>query len=158
MEGIIVGIRPDDFRDWDSLLALLSEAFAGMEGRIDPPSSMTAMDANGLRDKAENEVLVLANKGNRLVGCGFGAENGDLFCLSKLAVRGEERGRGVLREMIGAFSRVAVARGLVALTLQTRVELVENHATFEALGFVRSGGTAHPGYGRITSWTYTKRL
>lgn len=150
--------NPTDFGDWDRLLALIAEAFAGMEGRIDPPSSLVAMDAAGLRDKAEHEVLLLAFDCADLIGCGFALPEADALHLSKLAVRPNAQRRGVLRQMVHAFSHEAASRSLPALVLQTRVELLETHASFEALGFVRSGGTSHPGYDRITSWTYIKPL
>jgi ribosomal protein S18 acetylase RimI-like enzyme len=149
---------PVDFRDWTGLMTLLSEAFAGMEGRIDPPSSLKAMTADSLAQKATREALVLAEDGARLVGCGFGAVEGDALYLSKLAVSTQARRQGILRGMLDLLSARARSRGLAALTLQTRVELIENHRTFEALGFRRIAGTSHPGYDRITSWTYRKSL
>lgn len=129
-----------------------------MERRIDPPSSLVGMTADSLRDKAEREVLVLAHDAGRLVGCGFGAVEGEALYLSKLAVRAEVQRRGVLRAMIAVFEHEAAVRGLAALSLRTRVELAETHRAFEALGFVRTGGTSHPGYDRVTSWSYRKDL
>lgn len=50
----------------------------------------------------------------------------------------------------------AIARvrelGLAAVQLQVRVELVENRAAFEQMGFQVVRGEAHPGYDRVTSW------
>jgi hypothetical protein len=40
--------------------------------------------------------------------------------------------------------------------LQTRIELVENHAIFAALGFVETARTAHKGYDRPTTLTFRK--
>lgn len=42
------------------------------------------------------------------------------------------------------------------LELETRIELLENHATFAALGFVRVTESAHPGFSRPTSITMRK--
>jgi hypothetical protein len=36
------------------------------------------------------------------------------------------------------------------------VELLENHATFRALGFVQTAATAHTGYTRPTSLTFER--
>ncbi len=38
-----------------------------------------------------------------------------------------------------------------ALELETRVELVENHATFAKFGFVKIGESAHEGFDAPTS-------
>jgi hypothetical protein len=44
------------------------------------------------------------------------------------------------------------------LELQTRVELIENHKTFAALGFEKVAEAAHPGYDRPTSIVMRKRV
>jgi hypothetical protein len=46
--------------------------------------------------------------------------------------------------------------GLAALELESRIELTENHQAFAALGFTKTGETAHPGYNRATSITMRK--
>jgi hypothetical protein len=50
----------------------------------------------------------------------------------------------------------ARALGFPTLELQSRVELVENHAAFTAMGFTQTEATAHAGYGRPTSLTFRK--
>ena len=146
------------FDDWDGLHRLLHQAFAGMEGRIDPPSSLNGMTPDALREKARTEILILAFYGSHLVGCGFGAVTGDMMHLSKLAVDPEQQRRGILRRMVALFEQDARQLGLAGLCLQTRIELTENHATFRALGFEKSAETAHPGYDRPTSFTFHKKL
>ena len=147
-----------DFSDWDALHRLLTDAFSALEDRIDPPSSLHRMTADDLRQKARGEHLVLARVGNGLAGCAFGGIDGDALYLSKLAVAPEWQRRGILRRMIGLLEAEAHGRGLRALTLQTRVELTENHATFRALGFKKTQETAHPGYRRATSFTFRKTI
>lgn len=68
------------------------------------------------------------------------------------------RGKGVARAMMAAAESLARGHGRAFLELQTRVELIENHATFRALGFEKVAETAHPGYDRSTSITMRKRL
>lgn len=48
--------------------------------------------------------------------------------------------------------------GRAVLELDTRIELTENHATFAALGFVKTGEDAHDGYDRPTFITMQKPL
>lgn len=56
--------------------------------------------------------------------------------------------------MIALAEARARARKLRALELQTRIELVENHHTFAALGFAKVAETCHPGFERTTSMTF----
>jgi GNAT superfamily N-acetyltransferase len=152
-------IRPaDGFADWEELLALLNRAFAVMEGRIDPPSSLHRLDAAGLAAKAGAERCFLAWWGAPLAGCVFCAARADCLYVGKLAVDPALQGRGIGRALMARAEAEALALGLPALELQTRVELVENHRTFERLGFVRTGETAHPGHDRPTSVTMRKVL
>jgi hypothetical protein len=58
--------------------------------------------------------------------------------------------------MFEVAEEVARTHGRKFLELQTRVELVENHATFAALGFKKVAESAHPGYSRPTTITMRK--
>jgi GNAT superfamily N-acetyltransferase len=156
---VAVEIRPaDGFADWDGLLAMLHSAFAYMEGRIDPPSSLNRLDASGLAEKARAERCFLAHAGDRLAGCVFCDARPDCLYIGKLAVEPALQGQRIGRALMARAEAEARALGLPALELQTRIELVENHAAFAALGFVRTGATAHPGYDRPTSVTMRKVL
>jgi GNAT superfamily N-acetyltransferase len=88
--------------------------------------------------------------------CGFLAETDSSIYLGKLAVREGFRRRGILRAIIAMADDLAVRRGKRWLELQTRIELTENHRTFDALGFTRVLETVHPGYERVTSITMRK--
>lgn len=153
-----IALAPSDFDDWPALLALLQSSFASMDGRIDPPSSLQRMGVDELRAKAAQEQLVVARAGDALLGCVFAARRDDCVHVGKLAVAPHARGRGIARRMIALVESMARAHGLAEVELQTRVELVENHATFAALGFRRVAETSHPGYDRPTSITMRKRI
>jgi GNAT superfamily N-acetyltransferase len=146
-------LRRGPVADWEALHALLVESFAGMEGRIDPPSSLAAMTPDALRAKAAAEVLVTLWEGEALAGCGFLKDTGRSVYLGKLAVRADLRCRGLLRRIVAEADAVARELGRPVLALQTRVELTENHAAFARLGFREVGRTVHPGYDRTTSVT-----
>lgn len=158
MNRIDIAPASADFSDWSALRRLLADAFATMDGRIDPPSSLHRMSAEDLRAKAQGAYLVLARAKTALVGCAFGEPEGDALHLSKLAVAPGWQRRGVLRRMIEPMETEARRQEIRALSLQTRVELTENHAAFRALGFEKAGETAHPGYDRPTSFTFRKTL
>jgi GNAT superfamily N-acetyltransferase len=149
-------VQPTDFSDWAGLHRLLQECFAFMDGRIDPPSSLTRMTPDALREKAGEEILIIVLCADELIACGYLRETWETIYLGKLAVKAGFRGRGILRSMIELAEEIARSRGKSALELQTRVELVENHETFKAVGFVKTGETSHAGYDRPTSITMKK--
>jgi GNAT superfamily N-acetyltransferase len=151
-----ISISPAGFSDWPQLLALLRESFAYMDSRIDPPSSLTRMGIDELKTKAAAENLIVATEGQNLVGCAFAAVQADCVYIGKVAVAHSARGKGIARAMFAAAEGVARRHGRRYLELQTRIELVENHATFGALGFRKVAETAHPGYNRPTSITMRK--
>lgn len=152
-EGLEAGaprrMMPDE--DMGLVHALLTMAFASMEGRIDPPSSLSRMDVGALhRAAAEGELWVIEVKAGPLA-CMILTPQAETLYLGKLAVTPLERGQGLARRLIEVSLTRARALGLSSVSLQTRVELLENHATFAALGFEITGTTAHPGFDRPTT-------
>lgn len=146
--------QPVQSYDWDALLALIKRAFAGMEGRIDPPSSLGQMTAKTLANH-DGEVWVI---GRPAKACMLLTLQPHALCIGKLSVDRAYRRKGLAKQLIEVAERRARALGLPALELQSRIELVENHAVFYALGFQQSGATAHPGFDWPTSLTFSKKL
>jgi GNAT superfamily N-acetyltransferase len=140
--------------DWDAVLALLRRAFAGMEGRIDPPSSLGRLTAEGIAAQARDGEVWLT--GVPPLACLFLTPRADALHLGKLGVDPVAQRRGLARALVAVAQQRARALGLPALELQTRIELVENHAAFRALGFTETGRSAHPGYDRPTTLTFRK--
>jgi hypothetical protein len=79
--------------DWDDLLALIIEAFASMDGVIDPPSSVHRLTPAALADKATRETVLVALR-RRAAGCVFLADRGDHLYIGKLAVEPGSAGQG----------------------------------------------------------------
>lgn len=140
---------PADFADWQRLLNLILSAFASMDGRIDPPSSAHGLTVGSLEAKARSEIVHLALD-ETLAGCIFCKPEPRSLYIGKLAVRPELQGRGIGRGLIDAAAATARAQGLPALRLQTRIELVENHKAFSAMGFVTTSEGRHAGFDRST--------
>lgn len=149
---------PEGFARWERLLALLTRSFAYMAPRIDPPSSMNRLDMAGLRSKALEETLIVGLADGEPLACAFAKVSPPALYVGKVAVDEQLRGHGVARRLFEAAEALARARDLDYLELQTRVELVENHRTFAALGFEKCGESAHEGYDRPTSITMRKRV
>lgn len=150
-----VRLTPDD--DMQAVHALLMAAFATMDGRIDPPSSLLRMSPESFAEEARTKELwaIPDPEGGYLACMVLTPQPGQLY-LGKLAVAASQRGAGLARLMIAHAVARARALGLPALVLQTRVELTENHATFIRLGFIETGRTAHDGYDTPTSITFTR--
>lgn len=155
MIPVEIAIRraPGDFADWEGVRALILDAFAAMEGRIDPPSSALRLTPRSMAADAAQGALLLAEAESALVGCAFIRPKGDALYIGKLAVRPDRHGNGIGKALVAAARAEARALGLKALELQTRIELTENHAAFARMGFVKVAETAHPGYRRPTSIT-----
>ena len=139
--------------DWPALLALISRAFASMEGRIDPPSSLHRLTPQGLA--LSGEVWVL---GQPAVACMVLKPVDGALYLGKLAVEPALQGRGLGRQMVARAEERAREMRFDRLELETRVELSENHRFYLSLGFTEVSRSAHPGFDRPTSVRYAKRV
>lgn len=140
---------------WPAILALLREAFAYMDGRIDPPSSLRDLTPDALTRQAEQgEIWVI---GAPVACVSLTPKPGALY-VGKLAVAAGHRGKGLARRLIDQAEVRAREMRLPALELQTREELVENQAAFRAMGFQEVGRTAHKGFNRTTSITYRRAV
>ncbi len=140
--------------DWPGLLALIHRAFAGMEGRIDPPSSLHRLTPAALADQSRTgEVWVI---GTPPMACMVLTPQPDSLYVGKLAVDPLVQGQGHARCLLALAETRAIALGFQGLELQTRIELLENHQVFARLGFVQTALTTHPGYPRPTSITFRK--
>jgi predicted N-acetyltransferase YhbS len=142
--------------DFGPVLALIREAFTYMEGRIDPPSSLHRLTVRSLSDQARSGEIWITTSADLPVACMILTPRDDDLYLGKLAVAAPQRGQGLARQFVEHALARAKALGKGAVTLQTRVELMENHAAFEAMGFRKVGETAHEGFTRPTSRTYRR--
>ena len=150
--------RATDPYDWHAILTLIQYEFAYMQGRIDPPSSMTRLTPKLLAEKARDELMLTCMSGDVLVATAFVRPEAGWAYIGKIAVQDKWRKRGITRRMLDIVEAHGRKAGWSHLELQVRVELTENLATFGALGFVETARTAHAGYDRPTSVTMQKRL
>ena len=145
-------VRATDPYDWPALLAMIQRAFAGMNGRIAPPSSLHRLT---VADLSRQEVWVI---GNPAEACMVLTPKPGRLYLGKLAVEPGLQGKGHGRALLRTAEVRARELGFAMLELETRVELVENHAFFMRLGFVEVARSAHPGFDRPTSVTFGKSV
>lgn len=148
-------VAPDD-PALASVLLLLQGAFSYMDGRIDPPSSLQKVTPDQFaKTAAEAELWAIGLPPKACVV--LRPQPGRLY-LGRLAVCLSARGQGLARRLIDLAEERARQLGLPCIELQSRVELVENHAIFFAMGFRMVGETSHPGYDRPTSLTFRRKV
>ena len=147
-----------DYDGFDALLLLIQDAFATMDGVIDPPSSAGLLSAAILRDKAGKETAYGVECDGQLAGCVFLTDKGDHLYLGKLAVAGPFRGLGIARRLVEQAEKLGRERSMSHIDLQVRIELTDNQRLFKKLGFEIIAETMHPGFTRVTSLTMRKVL
>lgn len=142
--------------DWAAILMLIKSEFAYMDGRIDPPSSMKTLTIADIADQAHaGEVWVI---GGPPIACVFLTPKADALYIGKLTVAKSHQRQGIAGVLVDLAARRAQDLGLAALELQSRIELIPNHAVFAALGFTVIAQTAHPGFDRVTALTFRKAV
>jgi len=142
--------------DAKAVLDLIRLAFAGMEGRIDPPSSAHRLTEKAVGEQIRNQEVWAI--GDTPCACMFLTKKPGLLYLGKLAVHPNHQRKGLARRLIETAQERARTKNLSALQLETRIELTENHRFFRAMGFCQTGEKAHKGFARPTSLTFTKKI
>jgi predicted GNAT superfamily acetyltransferase len=82
----------------------------------------------------------------------------DCVYVGKLAVAARMRRRGVARRIFDAVEALAREQGKPCIELERRIELVESHETFAALGFRQTAERAQVGYERPTFITMRRAV
>ena len=152
MSGLVLRPVDPDRDDMAALLSLIHAAFRYMDGVIDPPSSAHALTVEGLRQKARSETGYLIAEKDVPLACLFARnEPPDTVYIGKFAVSPDRQGEGFGRQLMAMAERHARQQGFNRLRLETRVELLQNHALFRHFGFEKTAENSHPGYQRPTS-------
>lgn len=113
------GIRLRHYRpgDEDETLGMFEDAFAGWPGRT-PSSPATWRALTIEREGFQDEDLVLAVAGDEIVGGAFLIESGEIW-VDKLAVRRDQRHRGIARALLQTAFQRSFDRGYTASSLST---------------------------------------
>ena len=142
----------------DMVHRLLNASYAYMVGRIDPPSSLTSMTRDDVARKMEDEDFFVIRDGAQPIACLFGHPEGAAYEVGKLAVATTHRKQGLARALIEAAADDARERGFTTLQLYARVELVENHAIYLAMGFAQTHAFTHDGFAQPTALVFERPL
>ncbi|UWQ97372.1 GNAT family N-acetyltransferase [Rhodobacteraceae bacterium M385] len=142
----------------EAVYDLLNACFAPMAARIDPPSSLTSMSLADVAQKmADEDFFCICNEAQP-VACLFGHAEGAAYEVGKIAVDPSQRKQGLARALVDAAAAHAHAKGFATLQLYARVQLVENHAVYTAMGFTQSGTFTHPGFDAPTALIFQRAL
>ncbi|WP_254695719.1 N-acetyltransferase [Leisingera sp. NJS204] len=132
--------------------ALTRRSFAYIDGRIDQPSSMHRLTVDLRKDLYLVGSKIRAARSLH-AACIFLISKTDRLYLGKLAADPARHGSGRARQIEDLAAKRVRDPGLPALELLTRVELVENHRSFDRLGFFKTAEGAYPGCSRVTGIT-----
>ena len=144
--------------DWPGLLSMIQRAFASMEGRIDPASSLHRLTPQALSAMALSTMAEVWVLGRPPLACMVLTPKPGRLYLGKLAVEPALQGQGLGRRMVAHAETRARQLNLPQIELETRVELTENHRFYLRLGYHELGRSAHPGFDRPTTVRFAKSL
>jgi GNAT superfamily N-acetyltransferase len=119
----------------DDLRAMIHAAFAGLT----PPSGVLNETLDDFAARFRDEIVLVAQSGNDIVGSVFCAEKADSLYLTRMAVSPAWRKRGAGRALLMAAEEQARHLGLPKLALRVRQTLPENRTYFERFGFAVTG-------------------
>ena len=118
---------------------LFSTALAYIDGLIDLPSSVHRLTLVAIRAQMKQGLVLLVEEEQILVGYVFLTCGLQVLCLDKLAIATARQRWGIGRRLFEASAEIALAEGFFGIELQARVELIETHAAFTAIGIRKVG-------------------
>lgn len=153
----VVSLSPEQ-TNWEDVLALITRSFEYMDVIIDPPTSAKRLTAEILKEKSGTNHVFGIFRDGKPVACIFCEPRNDCLYIGKLAIDLDMQGQGFGRKLMARAEALAQTLDYSTVELQVRVELDQNRAYFEHLGYVKTGETAHEGFTRSTSNTFRKWL
>lgn len=133
-----------------AIVALIRRAFAQYRGRLRPESSALSEEASTIGALIAQGVVLVAEDGERMVGCVAIQRKPDFIYVGRLAVDPNARGRGAGKALMTAAEDVARGMAGRLLRVDVRLALTENRAFFRSLGFVEGARRRHPGFAEHT--------
>ncbi|QEX24037.1 acetyltransferase [Hypericibacter adhaerens] len=166
MPNATVAARPETaFRlraaspeDGEAIAALLREAFAPYDGKIQPRPGALSETGASIAAALENGAGSVAEAGGLLVGSVLWHPEGDGFYLGRLAVKPGWQRRGIARALVESAIEAARIARRAQVTLNVRILLPDNVAFFESLGFERAAARPHPGFDHPTYYVMVRRV
>lgn len=136
---VLAAVRPGSPEADAIVRAYLTDVASRYYGR---PATPEEVD-RALRDEpyadleADTGVLLVAMQDDRVVACAGVRLVGEVAELTKVFTLPGYRGRGTARRLVEHLEQLCRERGLAAVRLDTRADLTEACALYEALGYAR---------------------
>jgi GNAT superfamily N-acetyltransferase len=137
---------------------LIRTAFEEYRGRLEPESGALSETAETIAAAFADHTILVADAGERLVGCVLATQRDTELYLGRFAVHPAFRRHGIASRLLAEAECHARATGVATLTLGVRIALPENFRYFAARGFREVGREAHPGFDHPTSINMAKPL
>jgi GNAT superfamily N-acetyltransferase len=159
MEAGTLTLREAAPSDAEVVYQVTKAAYEEYSGVLDPPSGVDREALESVQDLLREGGAILA----LIDGMAVGAvryerrDNGSLY-VGRLAVLPSHRRRGIGRALMAAAEETARRMGLAPITLGVRIQLPQNRAFYESLGYRADGRGSHPGYDRLTWFHMSKTL
>jgi N-acetylglutamate synthase-like GNAT family acetyltransferase len=153
-----LAIRPARAEEVDAIVALIHRAFGQYRGKLQPESSALLESADTIRAAMTTGSILLAVRGDRIVGCISVHRKADFAYAGRLAVEPMERSVGVGRALMAQAEALARQMGANRLRVDVRLKLRDNRAFFRALGFTEGAHRCHAGFTHPTYVELEKTL
>lgn len=145
MPAAEVTIREATALDAAVVAAVIRAAFAGYDGRLDPPSSAHRETEESIRIKLATGGAILAVEAGAVVGCLLYEAGPERLYFSRLAVLPDWRGLGIGRRLIEAVEAKARELRCPRVRLGVRLALPAMVASNRRRGYEPVEYHSHPG-------------
>jgi len=152
MEAAGLTLRDATPSDAEAVYQVTKAAYAEYRGFLDPPSGADKESLEAVESALHQGGAALALVDGIAVGAVRYEPRDQSLYVGRLAVLPSHRRRGIGRALMATAEERAQRMGLSRIILGVRVQLPQNRAFYESLGYRADGHGSHPGYERAT-WT-----
>ena len=137
---------------------LCKSCFLTHHGRIDPPTSMDKETVESYQQRILDDNCAVLTEKDKIVGCIFYTQTKAGFYFYKLAVDPNYRRQGLAQKLLCHIENEALKVGVKRISLNVRIQLLENITLFTKQGYNEVGRHAHPGFDKPTYIEMVKHL
>lgn len=136
------------------LRRIMLAAYEEYRDSLVPPSGAFDETVEEIRHAVQNGGAVIVEEDGVVIACGrfdFGPERAFIE-VGRLSVLPAYRGRGIATRMLAWFEARAASLSVPEVRLGVRLNLPQNIALYERVGYATFDYEDRPGYGRIAAW------
>jgi GNAT superfamily N-acetyltransferase len=159
MEAGTLTLREAAPSDGEVIYQVTKGAYEEYRGVLDPPSGVDREALESVQDLLRRGGAILALMDGTAVGAvRYERRDGGSLYVGRLAVLPSHRRRGIGRALMAAVEEKARRAGLTRITLGVRIQLPQNRAFYDSIGYRADGRGSHSGYDRPTWFHMSKML